>query len=103
MGTGQVIPSYDIVPSYKTHSLRELKRGTGQVILLITWSPLTSKVNRIGVHDRSSFLSHGPLIEDSLLKRIEEGYRTSHPSYHMVPSHFKSESNRGKRQVVPLI
>ncbi len=54
--TGQVIPSYDVVPSYNTHFLRELKRGTGQVILLITWSPLTSKVNRIGEKDRSFFL-----------------------------------------------
>ncbi len=81
-------PSYNMVPSYKSHSQRELKRGTGQFILLATWSPhtrLTPKENWRGVQDRSSFLSHGTLIQDSLQKRIEEGYRTGCPCYYMFP------------------
>ncbi len=92
----------------KTHSKRELKRGTGQFILLFTWSPftrLTPKENWRGVQDRLSLLLHGPLIQDSLPKRIEEGYRTDCPCYYMVPSyktHSQRELKRGTGQVILL-
>jgi hypothetical protein len=98
-----------MVPSYKTHSKRQVKRGTGQVI--------------------QYFLSHGPLMQDSLAKRteevyrkgrpfynvvlseslpkrIEEEYRTLHPSFHMVASyktHSQRELKRATGHVVLII